>query len=201
MMRIFMIAALAISSRDYVANLPPDSKKYEPGVMTQRLAQISSNGGPFVPRTDPVKITSMTNTDWHQSGGMHGIKGVTTSKYKNKDAVSQYAAVQVLNDLGYYQAEMGIVRSYPDGTRFDDVLEYDGKVFEHRVRRKEDGKWTNAIVYRDPASYPPGYTGLKKTCAECHDKPGTGAYGADGLVPGGDTVFSDPLDWSVVPRR
>lgn len=187
-------------AQEYKPELPKGSKQYEPAKTTQRLAQVSSNGGPFLRRTDPVKIADMANTDWHQSGGMHGVRGVTSVKYKNKDAVHKYAAIPVTNAFGVAQPEMGIVRTYPDGTQFDDVLWYNGKVFEHRVRRKDDGRWSNTVVYKEPADYPPGYAGLKQTCASCHTKPGTGAYGADGLVPGGDGVFSDPLDWTVVPK-
>lgn len=201
MRRMLIVLSAATLAADYVPELPKDSKKYESTKVTQRLAQTSSNGGPFMRRTDAANIADMKNTDWHQSGGMHGVKGVTSEKYKNKEAVSRYGAIQVLNIHGTYQPEMGIVRSYPDGTRFDDVLSYDGRVFEHRVRQKEDGRWTNSVLYKEPVNYPPGYAGLKQTCASCHNKAGTGAYGADGLVPGGDTVFSDPLDWKVVPKN
>lgn len=207
-MRAFTIVAAAITAvgylpaRDadeYTPDLPKDSKAYTPTEVTQYLDENSFNGGPFVSRTLPVKIAAMKNTDWHQSGGMHGIKGVTSVKYKNKEGASRYAAVPVKNEFGAFQQAMGIVRTYPDGTRFDDVLYYKGKVFEHRVRRKEGGEWSNSTAYKEPANYPPGYTGLKRTCASCHNQAGTGGYGADGLTPGGDSVFSDALDWSVVP--
>lgn len=201
-MRAFMIAVtVAVGAADYVPELPKESKKYEPAKETQRLSQLSRNGGPFFRMTEKVKIADMQNTDWHQSGGMHGVKGVTSDKYKTHDAVSKYAPIPVKNAFGSYQPEMGIVREYPDGARFDDVLSYNGKVFEHRVRVKAEGQWYSSTVYREPANFPPGYAGLKQTCASCHTKPGTGEYGKDGLVPGGDGTFSDPLDWGVVPKN
>jgi cytochrome c len=70
-------------------------------------------------------------------------------------------------------------------------------MFEHRVRSKDSGRWYSRIEYVDEAARPDGYTGLKVSCASCHSEAGTGKYN-DGLVPGGDTVLSDPLDWSLV---
>jgi hypothetical protein len=202
MYKFLFLLVLGSAAADYVPDFPKESKKYEPAKETQRLSQVREIGSPvFVRRTEKVKIADMANTDWHQSGGMHGVKGVTSDKYKTHDAVSKYALIQVKNSFGAYQPEMGIVREYPDGARFDDVLSYNGKVFEHRVRVKAEGQWHNATVYREPANFPPGYAGLKQTCASCHTKPGTGEYGKDGLVPGGDGTFSDPLDWSVVPKN
>lgn len=194
------VSSAAATAEDYRPTLPPEAKRYEAATVTQRLAQVRHvAGGPFVRHTDPVRIADMANADWHQSGGMRGVSGFVSEKYKTHDAVSKYAPILVKNQFGNYQPEMGIVRTYPDGAQFDDVLSYNGKVFEHRVRRKENGEWSNSTVYREPANYPPGYAGLKQTCASCHNRAGTGDYGADGLSPGGDTVFSDPLDWTVVP--
>jgi subtilisin len=181
----------------YAPVLPEKAVRYTPETHTQRLAEISSNGGPFVPRIDKVRITSMENKDWSQSGGMKGIKDVTSEKYRTGEAAHRLAMVPVKNGFTPTSTQLarGIVRTYPDGTRFDDVLKYKGTVFEHRVREKAAGKWSSEVVYRDKDAYPPGYAGLTVTCASCHDKPGSGDYGKDGLVPGGDTVFSDPLHW------
>jgi hypothetical protein len=128
---------------------------------------------------------------------MKGIKDVTSEKYRTGEAAHRLAMVPVKNGFTPTSTQLarGIVRTYPDGTRFDDVLKYKGTVFEHRVREKAAGKWSSEVVYRDKDAYPPGYAGLTVTCASCHDKPGSGDYGKDGLVPGGDTVFSDPLHW------
>ncbi len=101
------------------------------------------------------------------------------------------------------QQELALRRDYPLGTRFDEVLTNTetGKVFEHRVREKTapDGfvKWVSRVEFKDEGSRPKGYTGLKSSCSSCHNICGTGKYGA-GLIPGGDTVFSDPLDWSLI---
>ncbi len=184
----------------YVPDLPKESVPYTPAKYTQSLSQLREAGSPFFARkTLPVRITDLPNTDWHQSGGKHGIKGVFSVKYKTASAVSKYAPISVLNQFGHYQSEYGIVRMYPDGARFDDVLWYKGKVFEHRTRIKADGEWSSSTVFKDETARPPGYAGLKVTCASCHNQAGQGKYGA-GLVPGYDGVFSDELDWSVVPN-
>jgi hypothetical protein len=200
MVPVALVALLAAVPRPYVPDLPKGAVQYESAKLTQSLSQVREIGSPvFVRRTLPVRISDLPDTDWHQSGGMHGIKDAVSVKYRTGNAKSWYGAIPVLNVYGHYQPEMGVVRVYPDGTRFDDVLSYRGKVFEHRVREKAEGAWSSSIVFKDEAARPPGYTGLKQTCASCHNRAGRGTYGA-GLNPGGDTVFSDALDWSVVPK-
>lgn len=142
---------------------------------------------------------------WHQSGGMEGIKGVVSRKYKTQPSpVVQrldFIEVEFTDTAGQKQKqkELGIVRSYPDGTRFEDKLYYNDILFEHRVREKKDGKWDSFIEFREILARPPGYNGLKASCASCHNQAGTGLYGV-GLVPGGDTVLSDPFDWEPARR-
>lgn len=139
---------------------------------------------------------------WHQSGGMANISGWKSQKYRLiPESVRDYiGTIEVKNSFGHYQPNRGLKRSYPDGTRFDDVLTNDqGAVFEHRTRRKSDGKWESEVAYRNVKARPDDYDGLKQSCASCHNEAGSGGY-AVGLVPGGDTVLSDPLDWSL-PRK
>lgn len=106
----------------------------------------------------------------------------------------------VKNSYGHYQSERALHRRYPDGTRFDEVLvntETD-EVFEHRIREKHDGKWLSDIIFRNPKARPEGYEPVSLSqCAGCHNEAGTGKY-ADGLVPGGDGVLSDPLPWHLI---
>lgn len=142
-----------------------------------------------VPRTE-------LEAKWQVSGGMIGVKGVKSDKYKClPDRPWIWVGnISVTNSFGYEQKNRGLLRSYPNGTRFDDVLSYQGIVFEHRTRIKEKDTWKSFVAYKDEAARPPGYTGLKQSCASCHDEAGTGKYGA-GLVPGSDTVISDELPW------
>ncbi len=193
----FIMLAAAIMAPP--ALVPADAVAYRAATHTQSIAVTDG-----VPRVNAVHIL-WTDKDWHQSGGMLGLSGYVSRKFKLVPApgvTHTLARMPVKNSFGNYQYEWGIDRSYPDGTRFDDVL-YNaatGKVFEHRVREKATGKWGSRVVHRDPDARPVGYTGLKKACSECHSQCATGDYGI-ALVPGGDTVFSDPLDWSVVPAR
>lgn len=179
-------------------HLPDGATEYQSAKYTQSISILNDR--------DVVVPTHIRWVDakWHQSGGMAGLTGWTSRKYKTLPegtrVVSRIASIQVKNSYGYFQPNRGIVRSYPDGTRFDDVLATAKGVFEHRMREKVDGKWESSVIYRNVANRPQGYTGLKVTCGSCHEVAGTGGYNA-GLVPGGDTVLSDPLDWSVFNPR
>lgn len=209
---LVMLAVVTCAAADSVRAqepaLPSDAVKYEPAKVTQSLSRLAAyQGAPLhldTRRVLPVRIQDLPNTDWHQSGGMKGITGVTAEKYRSGGkAVHRWAEFELTFTLpsggkGTIK-EMGIGRTYPDGTRFDDVLKYNGKVFEHRVREKVKGMWVSRVASKNPENFPPKYNGLTVTCASCHEQAGTGGYDK-GLVPGGDTVFSDPLDWSVVPQ-
>lgn len=139
---------------------------------------------------------------WQMSGGMVGLSGWRSDKFRllpRGESVKTWTDyADVLNIYGVLQKNKKIIRSYPNGTRFDDILsDVHGKVFEHRVRTKgDDGRWRSEVIYEDKSVRPVGYTGLSVSCASCHREAGTGSYGV-GLIPGGDTVISDPLDWSV----
>jgi len=135
---------------------------------------------------------------WQVPGGMENVVGWRSDLYKiipTDRGRTWQGMIPVLNSFGYFQHELGHLRSYPDGTVFFDVLSNaeTGKVFEHRERRKSAGEWTSQVVFRDRSQYPPGYKGLRgQTCFSCHSEAGTGGY-STGLVPGGDTVLSDPF--------
>jgi hypothetical protein len=148
------------------------------------------------------RITKVPRTrlegKWQVSGGMVGVKGYRSDKYKllPEAPYSWVGDIAVLNSFGHYQNNRGLMRKYPEGTRFDDVLvnTSTGKVFEHRSRSKGKNGWKSSVLFRDEDHYPRGYAGLKQSCSSCHDQAGTGGYAA-GLVPGSDTVISDELNW------
>ena len=104
-------------------------------------------------------------------------------------------------DIPAIQVEMGLHRTYLDGTMFADVLSNSaGKVFELRQRERLDGSWISRVVFRDKYQRPTGYNGLgpARRCAGCHDQAGTdgGKNGyAAALVPGAGGVLSEELDW------
>lgn len=198
--------ASAIAGREAApAKAEPEKPVWTKALLPEKAVEFLSS-----PYTQEIAVTNGFDriskvyrtgleAKWQVSGGMVGIKGVTSKKYALVAPKSFHWIdnIQVLNSLGYYQPNRGIVRKYGDGTRFDDVLYYQGKVFEHRVREKLDGRWKSTVIFRDHEARPAGYTGLKVTCASCHEEAGSGGYAA-GLVPGGDTVISHPLDWSLV---
>lgn len=186
--------------------LPTSSVLYEPSKVTQyvdRNTPVDKLGrplGPTLRRTLQVPIKNLPDRDWHQSGGMRGVRGFLSLKYRSDTVWHGYAKIPTLNASGHIQRENGIAREFVDGSRFDDVLWFNGRVFEWRTLTKEKGEWLGEVTFKDEKARPPGYTGLKQTCASCHTKAGTGGYAA-GLVPGGDGIFSAPLDWSVVPKQ
>lgn len=171
---------------------PLGIKRYEPAKNTQSIFRYTGSDAP--------QIRKVARTDlerkWQIPGGMDTVTGWHSDLYiVPVPGTKQYGAyIPVLNSHGYFQNEYGYSRQYADGTRFFDVLsnKETGKVFELRERRKVDGMWANHVIYRDVDQRPIGYTGLKVGCNSCHKQAGTGGYGV-GLVPGGDTVISDPF--------
>lgn len=216
---VLIVAAVASNSLagDYIPDLPAGSVKYEPAKFTQSIA-VSSNRDEIL----PFPIASLKDTRWHQPGGLLGVKGWTAEKFRTlptgssvktwvgditvnnsipvgfNPQLNRFIQPPTYNDDGSYvtytQKNRGLKREYPVGTRFDEVLRADGKVFEHRVRVKDKSGWDSRVEFEDAAARPSGYTGLTVTCSSCHDEAGTGKYNS-GLVPGSDTVLSDPLEW------
>ncbi len=163
---------------------------------TQSIA--TTNGRPSI---DAVPRTR-TLPKWQVSGGMEHIPK-TLWKSEVYKFIPEYherwtARRPVKNSFGFIQYELGWHHRYTDGTVFVDRLTnaQTGKDFELRVAEKQDGAWRRYVAFRDESQRPAGYAGLKgMTCATCHntkDGPGTGGY-AVGLVPGDDTVVSDPF--------
>lgn len=176
--------------------LPPASKQYAPETHTQAIA---TTGGFRIHLLRKVPILALRDRRWHQAGGLDGVRGWRATKYRFVPGKVQTRVdwINVKNSHGDIQQNRGLVREYPAGTRFDEVLENDaGQVFEHRTRVKDEDGWHSEISYENASARPVGYSGLKVSCASCHGQAGTGGYN-EGLVPGGDTVLSDPMDWSV----
>lgn len=177
----------------------PDGAEWFPGTKTTQSVFVTQDGEGT--RWNHIERVSTASLDpkWRMSGGMIGIQGWRSDKFRlipggAPKTWTDY--IQVWNGNNF-QSNKAIVRSYPDGTRFDDILSVAGRVFEHRVRTKDAGRWRAEVIYEDRTARPAGYTGLRASCASCHSQaPGSGNYGV-GLIPGGDTVFSDTLDWSV----
>lgn len=174
-------------------SLPEGSEPMDGTEWTQSL--FSLNGFRQVSKTPRAAL----DPKWRFPGGLAGVRGWTSQKFRHVPSppAQWLGAVRVTNPLGVPQTEFGLVRSYPDGTRFDDILSSPSGVFEHRVRRKEGGSWQSFVAFRDESKAPPGYKKLAESCSSCHDQAGTGSYG-QGLVPGGDTVISDELPWHLV---
>lgn len=181
----------------YDPGIPEKSKKYESARYTQSISVLNDRD-----HIEVVSIAKLPDKRWHQPGGLDGIRGWKSERYKYVPEGSRVKSwvgnISVKNGLGYFQENRGILRKYPDGTRFDELLinESTERVFEHRVRTKVDGKWKSVVAFKDENEFPKGYTGLKVSCTSCHGEAGTGGY-AVGLVPGGDTVLSDPLEWTI----
>lgn len=174
------------------ASLPrfPGMQRYRSARYTQAIYTLND-----APAIDPVD-RGLLKPEWQVPGGMEGVHGWKSDLYRYIPDGWQRQWQQrkpVKNSFGTTQFELGFHRAYPDGTYFVDALSHDGRPFEVRVREKNDGVWTSYIAWKDVSARPPGYAGLTKRCAECHNQAGSGEYGV-GLVPGADTVISDPFD-------
>jgi len=173
----------------FLAEMTP----YESAKNTQAIYQTRNVGDAFFRRAiDAVPRTALERK-WQVPGGLESVHGWESVLLKRVPVGGrQYVAdIGVRNSSGYIQYEHGWRREYPDGTVFADVLAADGEPFEVRVAEKDAGVWNRYVVYRNVAARPAGYQPVRG-CVACHAEAGTGAYGA-GLVPGGDTVISDPF--------
>lgn len=177
--------------------MPTGSEWFKGDGYTQAIYSSSSEGKRWH-HLDPVKVDQLDPV-WRVSGGMLGLTGWRSDKFRfippGEQVRSWVGLISVWNGGGFQQNK-GLRRSYPIGTRFDDILsDAYGRVFEHRTRSKEDnGKWRSEVIYEDKTARPFGYSGLSVSCASCHSEAGRGNYG-QGLIPGSDTVLSDPLPW------
>jgi hypothetical protein len=172
--------------------MPVGAVTYTTGVgQTQRIAVTDGR--------DTIWPMWPDDEKWLYSGGLHETWGWKSTKYKTiPKGGTIYVGIgdiQVLNSFNVYQPNRGLLRWYPVGMRFDDILSNaKGKVFEHRMTMKTANGWVAKTLFKDEKERPPGYKGLSVSCSSCHDQAGSGAY-AGPLVPGGDFVFSDPLPW------
>ncbi|QJW98723.1 hypothetical protein [Frigoriglobus tundricola] len=180
-------------------SLPAGAVAYAPARVTQSISVLNDRD-----HIEAVAIAALEDTRWHQPGGLGGVDRslYRSETYRTLPAQGRVRTwvgdIGVKNSFGFVQQNRGIRRAYPVGTRFDEVLvnAKTGKAFEQRTREKAADGWLSTVAFADEEERPAGYTGLKVSCSSCHNEAGTGKYAA-GLVPGGDTVLSDPLDWSV----
>lgn len=186
------LAPRPIAGAEYAPLIPDGAEKFTSAKNTQAIGILDERD--FI---RPVPITAL-ESKWQSPGGLEGVQGWTQQKYRFVPSQRQVRRwignIGVRNSSGYIQQNRGLLRDYPDGTRFDEVLTNSrtGVVFEHRVREKIAGVWKSEVHHKDEENFPTGYTGLKVTCSSCHGQAGSGEYGV-GLIPGGDTVLSDPL--------
>lgn len=181
---------------DLAAGPWPESLPFPDGLQRYRRARRTQSIA-VVNGRDSIQAVSRFGLEakWHVPGGMLGVEGWRSDLYRLVPNAPRVwvANIDVLNSMGYFQANRGYRRAYPAGTYFADVLSHKGKVFEVRyAEKRDDGTWDRYVAFKDAAARPAGYHGLQQRCASCHSEAGTGVYGA-GLVPGGDTVISDPF--------
>ena len=172
-------------------SFPTGLKRYKPARYTQ---SIYTTGGFVNHHIDPVPRTRLEEK-WLVPGGLVGVHGWRSDLYAYAWTKDSMGGIGIPNEAGGLQFNRGHRREISDGSYFVDVLSYKGKVFEHRIREKQDGKWDSYIAFKDVSARPPGYTGLHGAkCASCHDAAGTGASYGGAIIPGGDTVLSLPFD-------
>ena len=174
-------------------DVPEYMEPYRRAEFSQRIAVTNGLDTIIpVPRTNALQ-------QWQVPGGLEGVAGWRSDLYRNAGgapAIRRITDIAVWNGKAF-QNNRGWTRRYDDGAEFLDVLTNtdSGKVFEVRKAIKLGGSWQRFTVYRDKAHWPSGYGGpAKLDCRGCHEQAGTGGYADDkGLIPGGDTVFSNPF--------
>lgn len=168
---------------------PNELRRFTRAKYTQAIA--TTNNAPSI----DLVHRSRLEAKWQVPGGLEGVSGWHSDVYRMRAKVKTWQTyMPVLNRFGYFQNELGYTRSYEDGTTFADVLSKDGKVFEVRYAVKRDGHWDRFVAFKDVSARPSGYAPpTSKQCVECHSQTGSGNYGV-GMVPGGDTIISEPLE-------
>ena len=195
----FVAKQLAQPDANYATGPWPESVKRPEGLLKYTRARFTqrisvTNGRDAIL---PVPRENVDN-EWLHSGGLRGVRGWKSDVYKyvpEGASASAYVANLPVWNGSNFQYNRGYYREYPNGTQFFDILSNTetGRVFEAREASKKNGNWTRRVVFTDAEQRPHGYTGLTQSCASCHDhNPGTGGY-AVGMIPGSDTVFSDPF--------
>ena len=168
---------------------------YKPARFSQRLVIL--NGAPdnrwFDKYTDDVTSNSFAEnpnkkSPWAVPGGLDNATGwesilavsMPDKVYTYRDNVPVMSAGRDLPKLRW---------TFPEGTKFVDLLAKDGKVFELRTRTKIKGQWVSRVEYSDKGARPNGYHGLNKACIECHEHAGAShQYGI--TIRGDDGAFS-----------
>ena len=156
------------------------------------------------PTIDRIEVTERK---WLTSGGHEDIPSFRfrTERWKKVPEPGPRHFLElrpVVNSFGGIQREWGISREYPVGTEFHDILinAATGKTYEHRKRSKSKFGWTSTTIFKDVEARPRGYDGLTQSCNSCHLQTGVAKYGG-AAVPGGDTVFSEPLDFDLLKQH
>ena len=169
---------------------PTEAVRYKPARFTQSIYTL--NNSQAIDKIDRRQLKQ----EWQVPGAMEGVHGWQSDLYRfvPGGVKTWQERMPVKNSFGHYQYELGWTRRYPDGTFFVDALSNaNGQPFEVRMREKIDGRWHSYIAWRNREARPEWYHGLMQTCQHCHSQAGSGEYGV-GLVPGGDSVLSDPIE-------
>jgi len=167
-------------------------ERYQRAKFSQRIYTMGGFRNHYI---DPVDRSTLD--EWTRiPGGLEKVTGWSSVLYRRVPSVKSWIGdIGVRNRFGDIQTNRGWKREYGNGSMFAEVLSTPRGVFEVRVARKDDGRWSRKVEYRNRMTAPAGYVGAP-ACATCHNAdsgPGTGSY-EGGLVPGGETIFSDPFD-------
>lgn len=186
---------------DDAAGLWLDWMERPEGMVRYRPARFTQSIGITTDLNTGIRVHEILRVDrsgleshWRVPGGMDSVSGWRSDlwKYEPSPARIDVGTIFVRNSLGYMQLNRGYRRAYADGTWFVDVLSNDGVIFEVRIAEKDNGRWSRYVAYKNRPARSEAYSGLSVKCAACHDQAGSGGY-AVGLVPGGDTIISDPF--------
>lgn len=134
------------------------------------------------------------NERWGQPGGLFNIDRrewrnitfVSFPKNAKVDLWTESTPVEGTSDL-----LPKLTWEFPNGTAFYELLvNANGKAFELRQRRKDDGKWHSSVLFKSRLHAPVGYVGVKAACNSCHNSEVGRATGYGVGVRGSDTVIS-----------
>lgn len=145
---------------------PKDLKFYSLPRRYQRLYTMSSR-----PYNDIVPLEDGSLQFVHSGG----LAGVDQSEWISRKGLaipegSRISVWQEYTDVRAFALTPRWRWQFPAGTvAVDALFNADGKAFEIRTQTKKGDGWMTKVIHKDEDAAPRGYTGLKQSCASCHD--------------------------------
>lgn len=121
----------------------------------------------------PTNISDHETKEFSVSGGMAEVHTSLWKSVKGLD-IPPGSKIKVWKEDTNVRAYSSVPLTrwrFPEGTvAYDVLLDDEGKPFEIRSQVKTAKGWKTIPGHKNPSRFPPGYVGLRQSCASCHDR-------------------------------